>query len=126
MGGLPHSKPSPNPKSFPGHFLTTFLLMGFEEKSLPPSPLLSVRSEVIVNAPPEKVWNNVVTFSRTPPADDWLFDLGIACPTCATIEGTGWVPFVTAISPPVPSSSQLPFGTNPMFLLLMSPNSQLL
>ena len=63
--------------------------MGFEEKSLPPSPLLSVRSKVIVNAPPEKVWNNVVTFSELPPADDWLFDLGIACPTCATIEGTG-------------------------------------
>ena len=63
--------------------------MGFEEKSLPPSPLLSVRSKAIVNAPPEKVWNNVVTFSELPPADDWLFDLGIVCPTCATIEGTG-------------------------------------
>ena len=63
--------------------------MGFEEKSLPPSPLLSSVPEVIVNAPPEKVWNNVVTFSELPPADDWLFDLGIACPTCATIEGTG-------------------------------------
>ena len=28
-------------------------------------------------------------FSELPPADDWLFDLGIACPTCATIEGKG-------------------------------------
>ena len=42
-----------------------------------------------MNAPPEKVWNHVVTFSELPPAEDWLFSLGIACPTCATIEGTG-------------------------------------
>ena len=88
VGYLIQNRPqTPNPSL--AIFLTTFLLMGFEEKSLPPSPLLSVRSEVIVNAPPEKVWNNVVTFSELPPADDWLFDLGIACPTCATIEGTG-------------------------------------
>jgi len=88
VGYLIQNRPqTPNPSL--AIFLTTFLLMGFEEKSLPPSPLLSVRSEVIVNAPPEKVWNNVVTFSELPPADDWLFDLGIACPTCATIEGKG-------------------------------------
>ena len=70
-------------------FLATFLLMGFEKKALPEAPLFSVRSEVFVNASPEKVWNNVVTFSELPSSDDWLFDLGIACPTCATIEGTG-------------------------------------
>ena len=70
-------------------FVTTFLLMGFEEKALPEAPLFAVRSEVLVNAPPEKVWNHVVTFSELPPAEDWLFSLGIACPTCATIEGTG-------------------------------------
>ena len=70
-------------------FLATFFLMGFEESTLPQPPLFSVRSEVTVNAPPQKVWSNVVTFSDLPPSDDWLFDLGIACPTCATIEGTG-------------------------------------
>ncbi len=70
-------------------FVATFLLMGFEEKALPEAPLFAVRSEVLVNAPPEKVWNHVVTFSELPPAEDWLFSLGIACPTCATIEGTG-------------------------------------
>ena len=70
-------------------FAATFLLMGFEENSLPEAPLFAVRSEVMIHAPPEKVWTNVVTFSELPPADDWLFDLGIACPTCATIEGTG-------------------------------------
>ena len=43
-------------------FAATFLLMGFEEKTLPEAPLFAVHSEVIVNAPPEKVWTNVVTF----------------------------------------------------------------
>ena len=70
-------------------FLATFLLMGFEKQAVPEAPLFSVRSEVFVNASPEKTWNNVVTFSELPSADDWLFDLGIACPTCATIEGAG-------------------------------------
>ena len=70
-------------------FVATFLLMGFEEKALPEAPLFAVRSEVLVNAPPEKVWNHLVTFSELPPAEDWLFSLGIACPTCATIEGPG-------------------------------------
>ena len=44
----------------------TFLLMGFEKKALPEAPLFAVRSEVIVHAPPEKVWTNVVTFSELP------------------------------------------------------------
>ena len=70
-------------------FLATFFLMGFEKKVLPEAPLFSVRSEVVVEAPPEKVWTNVISFSELPPPNDWLFDLGIACPTCATIEGTG-------------------------------------
>ena len=70
-------------------FLATFFLMGFEKKVLPEAPIFSVRSEVVVEAPPEKVWTNVISFSELPPPNDWLFDLGIACPTCATIEGTG-------------------------------------
>ncbi|HAE12103.1 MAG TPA: hypothetical protein DCG39_10730 [Opitutae bacterium] len=72
-----------------GLFLATFFLMGFEKEIVPEAPLFSVRSEVIVKAPPEKVWTNVVSFSDLPPAKDWIFRLGIACPTCATIEGTG-------------------------------------
>ena len=43
---------------------------------------------MIVKAPPEKVWINVVS-SRIFLAKDWIFKLGIACPTCATIEGMG-------------------------------------
>ena len=77
-------------------FVATFLLMGFEEKAPPPPPPPPPPQPPSrgplgssVNAPPEKVWNHVVTFSELPPAEDWLFSLGIACPTCVTIEGTG-------------------------------------
>jgi hypothetical protein len=43
-----------------------------------------------VDAPPEKVWENVVAFSELPLAEDWIFTrVGIACPLKATIEGRG-------------------------------------
>ena len=52
-------------------------------------PLHEVVSAVDIEAPPEVVWRNVVSFSdlSTPPA--WLFRLGIAYPRRARIEGTG-------------------------------------
>ena len=88
VGYLIQNRPSSHNPSL-ALFLATFLLMGFEKKVLPEAPLFSVRSEIIVDASPEKVWENVVSFSELPPAEDWLFKLGIACPTCATIDGTG-------------------------------------
>jgi uncharacterized membrane protein YhaH (DUF805 family) len=49
-----------------------------------------VFSSVVIDAPPEKVWPNVVKFSDLlPPTDDWLFKLGVAYPLRARIEGTG-------------------------------------
>ena len=41
-------------------------------------PLLEVKSSVIVNAPPEKVWRNVVSFSELPPPREFIFKLGVA------------------------------------------------
>ena len=53
------------------------------------APVYEVISSVIVDAPPEVVWPNVVGFSEldTPPA--WYFELGIAYPLRATIDGEG-------------------------------------
>lgn len=48
-----------------------------------------VVSEIVINAPASKVWNNVVTFSELPPPKDWLFKTGIAFPLRATIKGSG-------------------------------------
>lgn len=48
-----------------------------------------VLSVVEIEAPPTKVWPNVVKFSDLPPATEWLFKLGVAHPIRARIEGSG-------------------------------------
>lgn len=51
--------------------------------------LIPVRTKIIVNAPIETVWNNVVTFNKIEEPTDWIFTTGISYPTDATIEGKG-------------------------------------
>ena len=63
--------------------------MEMEHAVPPPLPILQVRSSVIVDAPPEKVWKNVVTFSELPPPTETIFKLGIAYPVRAEIDGQG-------------------------------------
>ncbi len=48
-----------------------------------------VLSTIEISATPEKVWPNVVSFSNLPPTTDWLFQLGVAYPLRARIEGRG-------------------------------------
>ena len=48
-----------------------------------------VRTEVIVDAPPEKVWPIVLAFPPLPEPDDWMFRAGIAYPMRAEIDGHG-------------------------------------
>jgi uncharacterized membrane protein YhaH (DUF805 family) len=52
-------------------------------------PLFPITTFVEVNAPPERVWEHVVSFSQLPPPDDWIFRTGIAYPVQATIDGRG-------------------------------------
>lgn len=60
------------------------------EHALPPTaPLYHVSSSVIINAPPEKVWQNVVSFSQLPPPHELVFKLGVAYPIYAEIQGHG-------------------------------------
>jgi uncharacterized membrane protein YhaH (DUF805 family) len=65
------------------------LAMAVEHALPPPLPLLEVKSSVIVDAPPETVWRNVVTFSELPPPRELIFRLGVAYPVRATIYGQG-------------------------------------
>lgn len=51
--------------------------------------LRPVTTQIAINAPPEDVWHQVITFSSLEEPDELLFKLGIAYPTHATIEGTG-------------------------------------
>jgi uncharacterized membrane protein YhaH (DUF805 family) len=48
-----------------------------------------VLSTMEINAPPAQVWPNVVKFSDLPETTDWLFQLGVAYPVRARIEGRG-------------------------------------
>ncbi len=55
-------------------------------------PLLHVTSTVEIDAPPEVVWRNVVSFQQLDPPDakkEWYFKTGLAFPERAEISGTG-------------------------------------
>lgn len=64
-------------------------LMGLEHAAALQPRMLEVTSSVVVNAPPERVWRNVVTFSELPPPQEWIFQTGLAYPMRAEIQGTG-------------------------------------
>lgn len=78
-----------SPKVLCAAFLSVPLAMGVEHCQVSPAPLMKVKSAVIVNAPPEKVWQNVISFSELPPPREWMFLAGIAYPTHAEIHGHG-------------------------------------
>ena len=69
--------------------LTLLPLMGFEKIKSPEPVGFEVTSTVEIDAPVEAVWQNVVSFSELPPAEDWLFSTGLAYPLRAEIKGTG-------------------------------------
>lgn len=51
--------------------------------------LIPVKTNIMVDAPIKKVWQNVVTFNKIDAPKDWIFKTGISCPTDATIIGKG-------------------------------------
>lgn len=54
-----------------------------------PSPVFVVRTAIDVQAPPDRVWRQVIAFSEIPPPSEWLFRAGIAYPIRAEIAGRG-------------------------------------
>ena len=78
-----------SPKLFCSLILLLPFAMGLEHAVPPALPLLEVKSSVIINAPPEKVWRNVVSFSQLPPPKEIIFKLGVAYPMRAEISGRG-------------------------------------
>ena len=64
-------------------------LMGLEHAAAPQPRMLQVTSSVVVNATPEQVWRNVVSFSELPPPEEWIFQTGLAYPMRAEIQGAG-------------------------------------
>jgi hypothetical protein len=70
-------------------FLFTPVFQGVEHWVKPPAETFEVRTAIEVNAPPEKVWNQVVAFAEIPPPKELLFRAGIAYPIRAEISGHG-------------------------------------
>lgn len=64
-------------------------LMAGAESTREPAPLREVVTTVEIDAPPEKVWPNVIGFSDLAPPPEWFFRLGIAYPVRARIDGAG-------------------------------------
>ena len=54
-----------------------------------PAPPHEVVTSVVVDAPRDVVWHNVVTFAELEEPREWLFRLGVAYPRRARIEGSG-------------------------------------
>ncbi|HEV2294594.1 MAG TPA: hypothetical protein VGR35_12125 [Tepidisphaeraceae bacterium] len=69
--------------------LCTPLLMGAESVAGKRATYFAVRTCIDVNAPPMRVWHNVVTFSDIPKPSDWVFRAGVAFPVRARIDGSG-------------------------------------
>lgn len=59
------------------------------EAAVSEPPVYEVRTAVEIDAPPEAVWPHVVGFSELPPPTWKLFDMGIAYPMRARIDGAG-------------------------------------
>jgi uncharacterized membrane protein YhaH (DUF805 family) len=77
------------PATHAGLALALLPLAAFVESKIVQPPLYEVVTTIEVNAPPEKVWQNVVSFSELPPPTEWYFQTGLAYPQRARIEGSG-------------------------------------
>ena len=78
-----------NPTAVVLLFLSVPFTMGMEKQADPAPPLLSVTSSVVIDATPDRVWPNVISFSPIPAERDWVLRTGVAYPIRARIDGSG-------------------------------------
>ena len=64
-------------------------LMAFEDTIKETEDIRSVVTTIEINATPEKVWKNVVSFPQLKDPTEFIFKTGIAYPINATISGQG-------------------------------------
>lgn len=64
-------------------------LMAFEDTVKETDDLRSVVTTIEINATPEKVWKNVISFPQLKDPTEFIFKTGIAYPINATIKGQG-------------------------------------
>lgn len=64
-------------------------LMGAESASQPEPALFEVRTALVIQAPPDRVWRHLIAFPDVPEPQDWVFRHGIAYPIRSSIQGAG-------------------------------------
>ena len=75
---------------YPMLFLAALPLLSGAESILPKThDLYEVRTEVVIDAPVERVWKEVVHFSQLPEPPQWVKTIGIAYPIRAKLVGEG-------------------------------------
>jgi len=62
---------------------------GLEHFVRPQPGVFEVKSAMVVNAPPEKVWQKVIAFAEIPPPKEAIFRAGVAYPIRAEMAGHG-------------------------------------
>ncbi|HYF48821.1 MAG TPA: DUF805 domain-containing protein [Planctomycetota bacterium] len=72
-----------------GVFFALPLTISIERAAAPEPPLFEVSSEIVIDAEPYDVWQNVVSFSDLPEEREWIFHLGLAYPIRAEIDSCG-------------------------------------
>ena len=73
----------------PAAMLMLLPVFALGEAKLAEPTLRHVTTTIEIDAPPEKVWPNVIGFSELPAPPAWVYRLGIAYPMRATIRGSG-------------------------------------
>jgi uncharacterized membrane protein YhaH (DUF805 family) len=76
-------------EGLPAMMLLGLPLLGAGEAKLVQPTLRHATTTIEVDAPPEKVWPNVVGFSELKAPPEWFFKLGVSYPVRAKIHGTG-------------------------------------
>jgi len=65
------------------------LYMSAERMTAPEPPVMQVVTSIDVDAPPQAVWKNVVSFGQLDEPNELLFKIGLAYPVRANIAGRG-------------------------------------
>jgi hypothetical protein len=65
------------------------LILVSENLSDKQSEIFELKTSIIVNASPDKVWSQLITFNEIAPPEEWIFKTGVAYPVDAKISGYG-------------------------------------
>lgn len=87
QAGYWHGKGAPAMLSVVLLFTPTFL--GVEHFAKPQAETFEVKTAIEVNAPPERVWKQLVAFAEIAPPREMVFRAGVAYPIRAEITGHG-------------------------------------